>query len=235
MGRFPPSKNVTAFRYPVNVGRRRLHDETTAAALLVAAERIVETEGIPALTVRRVADEIGTTTRAVYSSLGSKQSLVSGLGVRAFDLLAGTVDALPLTDDPAEDLVSAGVAGFRGFVLAHPALFRVGIQLAEVPAGSVPAIGAAAERALVTLHRRIGRLEQVGGLAGRSPSDATWEFHATCEGLATVELRAPIRPAADGERLWTDTLRSLVAGWRSTRATPPRHGRWPSPTSGEDQ
>ena len=70
------------------MGRPRLHDETTAAALLDAAEEIAETEGLQALTVRRVADRTGTTTRAVYTSLGSKQALVSGLGVRAFDMLA---------------------------------------------------------------------------------------------------------------------------------------------------
>jgi AcrR family transcriptional regulator len=202
------------FRYPVNVGRPRLHDDTTAAALLDAAERIVEAEGVAALTVRRVATEIGTTTRAVYSSLGSKQALLSGLGVRAFDLLGGMVDALALTDDPAQDLVTAGVSGFRTFALAHPALFRVGVQLTDVPTETFTAIGAAAERALVPLHRRVGRLLDAGGLGARSMADATLQFHATCEGLAAVELRRLVSPA-DGPLLWTDTLHCLVAGWRT--------------------
>jgi len=79
--------NVMRFRYCVNMGRRRIHDEATADALLDAAEAILEAEGLEALTVRRVADEVGTTTRAVYSSLGSKDALLTGLGMRAFDLL----------------------------------------------------------------------------------------------------------------------------------------------------
>jgi AcrR family transcriptional regulator len=200
------------FRYPVNMGRPRLHDDTTAAALLDAAERIVETEGVAALTVRRVADQIGTTTRAVYSSLGSKQVLLGGLGVRAFDLLGAMVDALALTDDPTQDVVTAGVDGFRTFALAHPALFRVGVQLTDVPTETLTAIGAAAERALVPLHLRVGRLQHAGGLGDRSLAHATLQFHATCEGLAAVELRQLI-PAADGPLLWTDTLHCLVAGW----------------------
>ena len=53
------------------MGRPREHDAGTAAALLDAAERIVESEGLAALSVRRVADEVGTTTRAVYSLFGS--------------------------------------------------------------------------------------------------------------------------------------------------------------------
>ena len=48
----------------VNMGRTRVHDEATAAALLQAAEKIAETEGLQALTVRRVAEKTGTTTRA---------------------------------------------------------------------------------------------------------------------------------------------------------------------------
>ncbi len=195
------------------MGRPRLHDKSTATALLDAAERIVESEGVQALTMRRVAQDIAETTRAVYSSLGSKQALIAGLGVRAFDLLGETVRTLPLTQDPATDLVSAGVWGFRAWALGHPALFRLGVQLTDVPTEAFPEIQAAAERSLVTLHDRIHRLREDRGLGSRSLGLATLEFHATCEGLAAVELRHPLRPE-DGLHLWTDTLRSLIAGWR---------------------
>jgi AcrR family transcriptional regulator len=195
------------------MGRTRVHDETTAAALLDAAERIAETEGIHALTVRRVADMTGTTTRAVYATLGSKQALLSGLGVRAFDMLGATVELLPTTSDPAADLVAAGTLGFRPFVLNHPALFRIGVQQTSVPSDVKQAIVPAAERALVALHRRLARVRDAGRLGGRALSDATWEFHAACEGLAAVELRCIMRPD-EGQRLWNDTLTALVAGWQ---------------------
>ena len=52
------------------MGRPRLHDARTASALLDEAERIVEAEGLDALTVRRVAAAAGTTTRAVYTAFG---------------------------------------------------------------------------------------------------------------------------------------------------------------------
>jgi AcrR family transcriptional regulator len=105
------------------VGRPRRHAERTARALLDAAERIVESEGLKALSVRRVADEAGTTTRAVYSLFGSKQGLVIALGKRAFELLGTAIAALPTTPDPAADLVEAGVAVFRRFAVEHPSLF----------------------------------------------------------------------------------------------------------------
>lgn len=196
-----------------------MHDEATAVALLDAAEKIVETEGLQALTVRRVAEETGTTTRAVYTSLGSKQALLGGLGVRAFDLLGAIVDGLPLTADPVADLVSAGTRGFRPFVLAHPALFRVGIQQTEVPSDAALTIFPAAERALAALHRRIARVQEAGRLGARVVPEAAWEFHAVCEGLAALELRCII-PSREGRRLWEDTLGALVTGWQHTRPSP---------------
>lgn len=203
------------------MGRTRVHDEATGAALLEAAEKIVETEGLQALTVRRVAEKTGTTTRAVYTSLGSKQALVSGLGLRAFDMLGAMVDSLPVTSDPAADLVAAGAVGFRRFALNHPALFQIGIQQTSVPTDLAQTMVPAAERALVALHRRIARLHDTGRIGGRTIPEAGLEFHAACEGLAALELRC-IFPPENSQRLWHDTLSALVAGWQHlTRATPP--------------
>src|SRR3954451_20492164 len=109
-----------------SMGRKRIHTEATAAALLDAAEAIVAADGLEGLTVRRVAEEVGTTTRAVYSSLGSKDGLLTRLSERAFDLLAVQVAAVPRTDDPVADLVAAGTLGFRRWALKHPALFEIG-------------------------------------------------------------------------------------------------------------
>jgi AcrR family transcriptional regulator len=201
------------------MGRTRVHDEATAVALLEAAEKIAETEGLQALTVRRVAEKTGTTTRAVYTSLGSKQALLSGLGVRAFDMLAAMVESLPPASDAACDLVAAGTLGFRPFALNHPALFRIGIQQTSVPPEVTQTIAPAAERAIPTLHRRIARLRDAGRLGTRTITEATWEFHATCEGLAALELRGIIH-TEDGHRLWHDTLSALVTGWQHVSPPP---------------
>ena len=58
------------------MGRPKEHDDNTRAALRAAAERLVESGGPAALTVRGVAREAGTTTRAVYSVFGSRDGLL---------------------------------------------------------------------------------------------------------------------------------------------------------------
>ena len=91
-------------------------------------------DGLEALSIRRLASTVGTTTRAVYSLFGSKDGLVIALGTQAFNLLRDDMDSLETTDNPAGDLVEAGVVVFRRFTLGHAALFRIGFLQAGVPA-----------------------------------------------------------------------------------------------------
>ena len=76
-------------------GRNRVHDDAAAEALLDAAELLLDAEGVSRLTVRRVAERVAVSTRAVYSTLGSKTGMIHGLGVRAHATLGSMVDALP--------------------------------------------------------------------------------------------------------------------------------------------
>lgn len=196
------------------MGRPKEHDAATGVALLDAAERIVESEGLAGLSVRRVADEAGTTTRAVYAVFGSKEALVVALGRRAFDWLAGAMDELPSSDDPVKDLAEAGVQVFRRLVVEHPALFKLGVQHSEVPAELVQQFRAEAASALDQLHARFRPLEQRRLLGDRSISEAARQFHALCEGLAAIELRC-VLPTGQEERTWRDALTSLIAGYSS--------------------
>ncbi len=196
------------------MGRPREHDERTAASLLRAAERIAEAESLEALTVRRVAAAAGTTTRAVYSVFASKEGLVVALGARGFDILREGLTGLPASADPAADLVEAGLTVFRRFAIDHPALYRISVQRLMPDPGLADGFRPAAQDALAELTALVERL-QAAGLAGeRSVRDAVIEFHALCEGLATLELRSAL-PADRAERLWRDALGSLVRGFRA--------------------
>lgn len=195
------------------MGRPRVHDGATADALLDAAELVLDAEGVVGLTVRQVAERVGVSTRAVYSTLGSKEGLLQELGVRAYDTLGSMVDALPRTSDPGGDLVSAGVDGFRAFAVGHPGLFRIGIQLTDAPPAARPHIRAAADRALATLIERLERLRAVDSLDSRPLLVAASQFHATCEGLAAAELRGALAHTTDPIEVWVGGLAALVKGW----------------------
>jgi AcrR family transcriptional regulator len=194
------------------MGRPRVHDEQTAEALLDTAERMIEADGPDGLSLRRIAEQAQTTTRAVYSLFGSKDGLVGALAHRAFAMLSTGIRALPASEDPAADLVKAGVTVFRRFAVDHPSLFTLAFQRRDaIPSQAWPDLRPAQQAALAGLHQRIARLGEASGLTDRAMSEATFGFHALCEGLAALELRR-VLPAGEEERIWRHALTALVSG-----------------------
>jgi AcrR family transcriptional regulator len=191
------------------MGRPREHDQNTAAALLAAAERLLQERSTAALSLREVAHGAGVSTRAVYSLFGSKEALLGALGTRAMELLHEGVDAIPVTDDPRSDLVQAALM-FRRFALGHPALFDVAFHRAD-PAVR-PRFRARAVEALSALTRRFEPLAAAGLLGGRSVPEAVLAFHGLCEGMAVVELRG-LPFDIDHERLWHAAFQALLTGF----------------------
>ncbi len=188
----------------------------------MAAERLVAEGGPGAFSVRAVADEAGTTTRAVYSLFGSKEGLlIDALAQSAFAFLADNIDDLVETDDAASDLVDVGVV-FRRLVLEHPALYRIAFQRIVPGFRAGPEVTAARKRAFTQLLGKVKRVEEAGLLGHKSVREGAVEFNAMLEGLANAELRGTtlsILPAGDEERTWRDALTTVVHGFSATAPT----------------
>ena len=199
------------------MGRPREHDEHTRAALLAAAERIVAEGGPTALSVRAVAQDAGTTTRAVYSLFGSKDGLlVDALARDAFQFLFTEIEQLQETDDPVADLIAVGVPVFRQLVREHPALYRIAFQRIVPGLDSGPELTAARHRAWNQLVAKVERLEAAGLLGGKPIPEAAVEFNAMLEGLANAELRGAVLrllPEGNEEQAWRNALATVVRGF----------------------
>src|SRR5690349_4835253 len=182
------------------MGRPKQHDDATRDALLAAAENLVERGGAAALSVRAVADEVGTTTRAVYSTFGSKEGLVTALARRSFEMLRDAIAELPATKDPARDLVQAALTVFRPMAVEHPSLFAIAfLRVAlEVEMGSE--VVQASREGYELLTERVRRLHESELLGGRSVASATAEFNAMCFGMALTELVNPAQLSPDPKR-----------------------------------
>lgn len=201
------------------MGRPKEHDERTRAELLTAAERIVAEGGPDALSVRVVAEEAGTTTRAVYSLFDSKDGLVAALAQRAFEVVHRRVGEIRETEDPAADLVAIGVDAFRGFVRDHPALYRIAWQRV-VGLRPQTDLTEARQRAFTQLQDRVQRAKDAGLLGDKSVRDATVELIAMYEGLANAELRGGVLPTitpGEEELAWREGIGTLLLGFRAVR------------------
>jgi AcrR family transcriptional regulator len=208
------------------VGRPKEHGEATRAALLSAAERLIDQGGPDAASVRAVADEVGTSTRAVYSGFGSKQGLLEALAIRFFDELQAATSAIPLTDDPVADLVNAAMNAWRRTVLRHPSLYRL-IFLRLVPDLELgPEFGQVAYGALGQLQALVERVAP-----GPDVHERALAWHALTEGLASMEVRGQMLDTLNAERIWRNALEALVRGFETEgvsaarEASPGRRGR----------
>ena len=203
------------------MGRPKEHDEHTRAALRAAAERLVADGGVAAFSVRAVADQAGTTTRAVYSLFGSKDGLlVDALAQGAFDYLTEGIDALGDTDDPVADLIAVGVRVFRGLVCEHPALYRIAFQRIVPGFRAGPEVTAARQQAWARLTAKIQRLKDAGLLDHRPVAEAAMEFNAMLEGLANAELRGralSLLPEGAEEEAWRNALATLIRGFGASQ------------------
>ena len=198
---------------PCLMGRPKEHDETTRAALLRAAEQLLAEDGAEALSVRRVSEVAGTSTRAVYSLFGSKEGLRSALYQAAFRQLRQRLLALPETSDPAADLVRAGIDGFRAHALAHPELFRLAF---EWPGRRTRTTEADRREAMAAFELLIRRIERVGGerLDTAASQRLAAGFHALCQGLASGEIAGLAAARHPNMReVWQEALTAYVRGF----------------------
>jgi AcrR family transcriptional regulator len=184
--------------------------------VLQAAVAMLADEGVAGLTTRRVAHDAGTSIPAVYELFGDKAGLVREIYFEGFRSLLGRFDAVPVTDDPAEDLVAvAGV--FRSFVRANPVLSSVMFArpFADFDPGpdELRASGSVREFFVSRVRRGI----ESGVLAG-DPTDIAHVLLALGQGLAAQESAGWLgRSAASRNRRWTLAYRTLLAGLRPDR------------------
>ena len=103
---------------------RPYHHGDLRTAVLAAAEKILEKEGLDALTLRAVARAVGVSHTAPKNHFGDLEGLLSelaGLGYRRFgETLAAAMDAEGA--DPRARMRAMGRA-YVGFARAHPGLF----------------------------------------------------------------------------------------------------------------
>ncbi len=99
-------------------------DPAVRVALIEHAARLIAEEGREALTLRRLAAEVGTSTMAVYTHFGGMDDLRRAVRSEGFARLAQHLGAVEATDDPVADLVVLGSA-YHLNGTTNPNLYRV--------------------------------------------------------------------------------------------------------------
>jgi AcrR family transcriptional regulator len=194
------------------VPRPRTHDEALRLRLLDRAGVLLSKEGAGALSLRRLAADVGTSTTAVYSLFGGKPALVRELFVEAFHRFGTHLGAVPRTDDPGEDLIQLGLA-YRRSALADPHLYP--IMFASVLPGfeADDQVNQEALRALTPLIETVRAGIEAGLFADVAADTVMLSCWGIAHGLVSLELNGYAPEELDVAATYEQALRANLAGW----------------------
>ena len=175
-------------------GRPRAGQEAlTREAILGAALRVVDGEGMGALSMRRLAAELGVNPMSIYHHLPGKEAVVSG----SVGLVFSRMRVPSSRGLPWQERVRAYARAYRGAVLSHPNLTLEIVSDAAavseaVLLGAEPLYGALEEAGLppARIVRAADSLvDFVHGFALGEASNPSGEFDIGSELLARIEAR----------------------------------------------
>lgn len=86
--------------------------------------RLIERDGVAALSARKLAAETGTSTMAVYTHFGGMTGLIDAIASEAFARFTRALTDVEQTDDAVADFLVMG-AHYREFALANPQRYQL--------------------------------------------------------------------------------------------------------------
>lgn len=187
----PRSGRSSPATQPAPRARRRT---LTREQVLTTALAIVDAEGLTALTMRRLAAELGVEAMSLYTHVRDKQDLINGMNIVVLSQLNRPTE---VTDWP--DVLTVFARRLYAAYLPRPELARA----LERTVPSHPQAFGAMERVLAALAQ-----------SGLAPSDQVSAFRgviAVCLGFVIVHAGEPTAPRPTDDRPWAGWDESTMA------------------------
>jgi AcrR family transcriptional regulator len=179
-----------------------------AEEVVAAARRLLEEEGAGALTMRRLAEQLGIKAPSLYKHLPDKAALEAAIIATGLEEAAAkfeqAVDSATIGGAANGDTAGGGAAAiaalaaaYREFALAHPHLYRL-MHNGPLPRRHLPA--GVEERAAAPLLRVAG---------SRARARALWAF---AHGMVMLEIDQRFPPDADFDAAWEAGIAAFQTG-----------------------
>ncbi len=176
---------------------------TSLPAIVAAARRILETDGLAAVTMRSVAEAVGVKGPSLYKRVPDRAALIRAVAEAVVDDLGQTLAGATATDDPRADLRAVAVR-YRDFVKRNPNGYR--LLFTDQPAGEAPDPGRFAATGLPV----VGAMAR---LLGEGPAlEAARTLVAWAHGFVSMELAGAFRLGGDIETAYSFGIESILRG-----------------------
>jgi AcrR family transcriptional regulator len=186
-------------------------DPQVRLALLEAAARIVAEEGPGRLTLRRLANDVGTSTMAVYTHFGSMLDVRREVRREGFTRLGADLAAVEQTGDPVADYLVLGWAYYCNGT-QNPNLYRAMFMDGPVDPADQHAGIETFEQCIAAARRCI----EGARFAVDDPVQVATELWALLHGVVALEL-AHLLPAAQALESLSSATRHLFEAFGDDR------------------
>jgi AcrR family transcriptional regulator len=157
-----------------------------------AARDLAEADGWPAVTMRRLAGELGVTQPVLYSAFPGRQALIDAVALSGFTDIAAALES-------ADAAPMARMRAYLDFAAAHPRLYEAMFSL---PSG----LAFAADDTPGPLRRAFSAIRGAFPDADGTRAEVAW---SALHGLATLQASGRLRASAAQARL--DLLHRMLS------------------------
>ncbi|MEV8627272.1 TetR/AcrR family transcriptional regulator [Streptomyces sp. NPDC051079] len=186
---------------------QRAGQDAVRTTILDRSIDLLVSEGPAALTMRRIAADIGASTKVLYTMFGGKEGLIDALYREGFARLRRAQEAVPRDGDPLAHLTRLGQA-YRAHALAEPAYYRVMFEQPVPDFHPSPEALSVAEGAFETSAAAVGACMAAGVFRPGDARELSKLLWAASHGAVSLEIGGHFTPEEAGPRY--DALMAAV-------------------------
>jgi AcrR family transcriptional regulator len=202
---------------------RAVVDPSGSERFIFAGLRVLHERGAAELTLRRVAQQAGSSTMGIYSCFGGRAGMLEAIYRRGFELLKDAITAPGANADPGQAILAIATA-YRRFALSNPALYALMFERPLPGFDPSPQLRSwALDLTFTPLAEEVARAQAGGLLAGDDPVRPSYLLWTTVHGVTSIELTHAVRsplpgwfidsPEA-GEQMLLEAVRAVLTGLR---------------------
>jgi AcrR family transcriptional regulator len=181
--------------------------------ILEAAERIFIAEGYEGATIRKIADEVGVSSTALYMHFRDKDQILHEICLAAMQALLEQNSLIAARPVDSVTRVRLMLEAYVRMGLEHPNAYR--LVFCSAPRPGVPIQTSTTEIGSQVYARYVGVIHEIaesGRLRVPDPNWAAQALWAACHGLVTLMITRPTINWGPADELTSITVGGLLHG-----------------------
>lgn len=196
----------------VGKARTSYHHGALRGELITACVALIESEGIGAVSLRRVAREAGVSSGAPYHHFADRSALLMAISVRGYELLGQRLQVARTHAPTAVRALGELVEAYVGFARDHPAYLQVMLRPELSRPEDHPEGATAGEVALRVLTETVEECQREGTAPPGDPGPLAAMIWALATGIVTLWLDGPLEARCESLGTTPEVLTAQITG-----------------------